>query len=110
MVVVVVVVVLVVVVVVVMVVVVVVVVMVIVVVVDKRKDTTFTITTTPMCGVAMKQTSLSNRTMAVTKVEGFTFPVNSAFLANLSFFMNDPAHFHLPGEFNPGRFIAPDGR
>merc|ERR1712226_3383 len=54
--------------------------------------------------------SLFHKTTATTTVEGFTFPKGSVFVANLSFFMNDPKHFESPREFNPDRFLSEDGR
>ena len=54
--------------------------------------------------------SLLHRTTRPTEVEGFRFPENSIFLANLSFMMNDPRHFERPQQFDPDRFMTPDGR
>ena len=55
-------------------------------------------------------TSLPHRTTKPTVVEGFRFPEDSIFLANVSFMMNDPDFFDKPQEFNPDRFMTSDGR
>ena len=54
--------------------------------------------------------SLPHRTTRPTEVEGYRFPENTIFMANLSFMMNDPDHFDRPQEFNPDRFMTSDGR
>jgi len=54
--------------------------------------------------------SVTHRTLAATKADGFTFPSGSVFLANLSFIMNDSKNFPQPELFNPERFLGTDGK
>jgi len=54
--------------------------------------------------------SLPHRTTRPTEVDGYRFPENTIFMANISFMMNDPEYFDRPQEFNPDRFMTSDGR
>ena len=54
--------------------------------------------------------TIIHRTLATTKIDGFTFPTGSLFLANLSFIMKDPNNFPKPELFDPERFIGTDGK
>ena len=54
--------------------------------------------------------SLFHSTSKETKVEGFTFPKGSMFVANLSHITHNPEFFKDPHVFNPGRWISQDGR
>ena len=54
--------------------------------------------------------SLPHRLTRPTEVEGYHFPENTIFMANISFMMNDPEYFDRPQEFNPDRFMTSDGR
>ena len=45
-----------------------------------------------------------------TKVEEYTYPEGSLFTVNLSWITHNPHNFENPSEFNPLRWIGPDGK
>ena len=49
--------------------------------------------------------SLNKRTV----VEEYTYPAGSLFTVNLSWITNDPNNFENPSDFNPLRWLGPDG-
>ena len=45
-----------------------------------------------------------------TRVGDYTYPAGSLFTANLSWITHDPSNFEKPSEFNPTRWLGPDGK
>merc|ERR1712192_73135 len=54
--------------------------------------------------------SLNHRNTTSTEAGKWVFPAGSVFFANLSAIMMDPVSFPNPEQFDPERFIGPDGR
>jgi len=54
--------------------------------------------------------SLPHITTSATRVGKFSFPPQTMFFANLSFFSHDPHHWKDPHKFNPERFLSDEGR
>ena len=45
-----------------------------------------------------------------TKVGEFIYPEGSSFVTNLSWITHDPQNFDKPFDFNPDRWLGPDGK
>ena len=54
--------------------------------------------------------SLMHELNKTTKLGDYIFPEGSVWCANLSYITHDPENFKNPFEFNPDRWIGPDGK
>ena len=54
--------------------------------------------------------SLMHELSKTTKLGDYIFPKGSVWCANLSYITHDPENFKNPFEFNPDRWIGPDGK
>ena len=54
--------------------------------------------------------SLMHELNKTTKLGDYIFPKGSVWCANLSYITHDPENFKNPFEFNPDRWIGPDGK
>ena len=54
--------------------------------------------------------SLMHELSRTTKLGDYIFPEGSVWSANLSYITHHPDHFENPFEFNPDRWIGPDGK